>query len=112
MNQFEFLDNSITVLESKYKELQAKADAYDRLMSGNVKMSMQEMANFIGRAITVNNEGGVTAHGSMPRLINTWLGECWYNEADEYMEIPESFVDFTGDWKDSLTMPDSWEVSK
>lgn len=96
-------------LEYRIESLEAKSQAYDRLMSGEVKMTMQEMANFIGRAITVNKEGGVTAHGSMPRIVNTWLGECWYNEADEYMEIPESFVDFTGSWQDSLTLPDGWE---
>jgi|GEM_PF-2303635 len=94
------------------KEMAEKAEAYDRLMSGESKMTMQEMANFIGRPITANKEGGITAHGSMPRIVNTWLGECWYNEADEYMEINESFVDFSGDWTQSLTLPDGWEVEK
>jgi hypothetical protein len=92
------------------KEMAEKAEAYDRLMSGESKMTMQEMANFIGRPITANKEGGITAHGSMPRIVNTWLGECWYNEADEYMEINESFVDFSGDWTQSLTLPDGWEA--
>lgn len=89
--------------------LEEKATAYDRLMSGKARMTMQEMANFIGRPITIGRDGGITAHGAMPRLETTQTGKFWYNEANEYMEINESFVDFSGDWKDSLTLPDEWE---
>lgn len=104
--------DKIAVSAEYLRGLEEKAEAYDRLMSGKARMTMQEMANFIGRPITIGRDGGITAHGAMPRLETTQTGKFWYNEADEYMEINESFVDFSGDWKNSLTLPDGWEEAK
>ncbi len=82
-------------------------EAYDRLMSGKSKMTMQEMANFIGYPITVDWDGTVNAHGAEPIVrLDSFL---WANDANDVMEIPESMVDYTGVWKDSLTLPDGWE---
>ena len=37
--------------------------------------------------------------------------DCWANDADDYEEIPESFVEIPDgfDWTTSLTLPDGWE---
>ena len=43
-----------------------KSEAYDRLMSGNSKMTMQEIANFKGRPVTVDADGAINAHGAEP----------------------------------------------
>lgn len=105
------LEQRIELLEMQLVEAKDKAAAYGRLMSGKARMTMQEMANFIGRPITVGRDGGVTAHGAMPRLETTRIGKFWYNDADDYEEIPESFVEIPDDfdWTTSLTLPDGWE---
>ena len=94
--------------------LEAKATAYDRLMSGNSKMTMQEMANFKGRPVTVNADGTIDAHGAEPHLARgefAGYSDCWANDADDYEEIPESFVEIPDvfNWTTSLTLPDGWE---
>lgn len=110
--RFSYCQNlTINIPSQNYMDMvEAKAAAYDRLMSGNVKMTMQEMANFIGRPITIGKDGGITAHGAMPRLEPTRIGKFWYNDADDYEEIPESFVEIPDDfdWTTSLTLPDGW----
>ena len=94
--------------------LEAKAESYDRLMSGNSKMTMQEIANFKGRPVTVDADGAINAHGAEPHLARggfAGYSDCWVNDADDYEEIPESFVKILDgfDWVTSLTLPDGWE---
>jgi len=106
-------DDAIEIIRTQCDEISAlkeKAEAYGRLISGSAKITMQEMANLIGRPITIGRDGGITAHGAMPRLETTQFGKFWHNEADDYMEINESFVDFSGSWEDSLTLPNGWEA--
>jgi hypothetical protein len=93
--------------------LEAKATAYDRLMSGNGKMTMKEMANFKGRPITVDGDWTIKAHGAEYEMIELEHGSgYWANDADDYEEIEESFVEIPDDldWKESLTLPDRWEA--
>ena len=101
---------------SKYTRwLEDKASAYDRLMSGNSKMTMQEIANFKGRPVTVDADGAINAHGAEPCLARggfAGYSDCWVNDADDYEEIPESFVEIPDgfDWTTRLTLPDGWEA--
>ena len=111
------LNNIIEAMGEKIDELQSKADAYDRLMSGNSKMTMQEIANFKGRPVTVDADGAINAHGAEPRLARggfAGYSDCWVNDADDYEEIPESLVKIPDgfDWTTSLTLPDGWEEAK
>ena len=91
-----------------------KAAAYDRLMSGKATMTLKEMANFKGRPVTVDADGAINAHGAEPHLARggfAGYSDCWANDADDYEEIPESFVEIPDwfDWTTSLTLPDGWE---
>ena len=83
-------------------ELQAKAAAYDRLMSGG-KKTLKEIANFLGNPVAVDREGRLLWFPRKPEIgLTTWI---WY---DNY--LPKNIFDYTGDWKDSLTLPDEWEA--
>ena len=92
--------------------LEAKAAAYDRLMSGG-KKTLKELANILGRAVGVDASGNVESFAGEPS-IDLHYGFWYLNEDDEDYEddrflIPRDIVDFKGDWKNSLTLPDGWE---
>lgn len=78
-----------------------KAQAYDRLMSGG-KKTLKEIANFLGNPVAVDREGRLLWFPRKPEIgLTKWI---WY---DKY--LPKNIFDYTGDWKDSLTLPDGWE---
>jgi hypothetical protein len=84
---------------SAFKE---KADAYDRLMSGG-KKTLKEWANIFGMYFAVGKSGVGYAYKYEPLLAgNNFSGQC-------FSVIYPEFIDYTGDWKDSLTLPDGWE---
>ena len=86
--------------------LEAKAAAYDRLMSGG-KKTPKEVANFLDLPIAQDKEGFWYAFGSPPvidELRGTWGSLLGYEK-----EIPSFNIRYTGNWKDSLTIPDEWE---
>ena len=92
---------------NKIEELQAKAAAYDRLMSGG-KKTPKEVANFFGKPIAMDMDGEWRVFYD---CIPTIKGCCWTpTEMYEYDVIPSILIDFTGDWKESLTLPDGWEA--
>ena len=98
--------------DEKISQLEAKATAYDRLMSGG-KKTMKELANILGRAVVVDASGNIESFAGEP-IIDLHYGFWYLNEDDEDYEddiflIPRDIVDYTGDWKDSLTLPDGWE---
>ena len=81
--------------------LEAKAATYDRLMSGG-KKTLKEIANFLGNPVAVDREGRLLWFPKKPEIgLTTWI---WY---DKY--LPKNIFDYTGDWKNSLTLPDGWE---
>ena len=83
--------------------LEAKAAAYDRLMSGERK-TLKEIANFLQRPIAIQPSrlGGIAIFANVPFLGETeWKGHWMFTIACD--------LDYTGDWKDSLTLPDGWE---
>ena len=100
-NNPKILRKIIENLSEKIYELQAKATAYDRLMSGG-KKTLKEIANFLGNPVAVDREGRLLWFPRKPEIgLTTWI---WY---DKY--LPKNIFDYTGDWKDSPTLPDGWE---
>lgn len=93
---FSLTDNYIAWLE-------AKAEAYDRLMSGGNK-TLKEWANVLNMIVTLNFDGNLEIWEKVPTFqAGTWCG-------DGYVGVLASDCwDYTGDWKDSLTLPDGWE---
>jgi len=90
-------------------QYQAKAAAYDRLMSGGVK-TPKEVANFLDLPIAQDKEGFWHSFGSPP-VIDEFRG-TWGSFLGYEKEIPSCNIRYTGDWKDSLTLPDRWEAQK
>ena len=87
--------------------LEAKASAYDRLMSGG-KKTLKEIANIFGSIVAMDESGRLHLFGMEPK-INKNVGE-WQPAYRSYHErVPICDIDFNGDWKDSLTLPDGWE---
>ena len=104
--------NQLAIWLSQLEESKAKAAAYDRLMSGG-KKTLKELANILGRAVGVDASGNVESFAGEPS-IDLHYGFWYLNEDDEDYEddrflIPRDIVDFKGDWKNSLTLPDGWE---
>jgi hypothetical protein len=99
-------------LEDKVEEISAKAEAYDRLMSGG-KKTLKEWANIFGLpfAVGYNGQGIAFKCKNLPIVygLNWWPADV----GDfGFAFIDSSFIDYTGDWKDSLTLPDGWEAQK
>ena len=93
--------NQLAIWLSQLEESKAKAAAYDRLMSGG-KKTLKEIANFLGNPVAVDRDGRLLWSPKKPEIgLFTWI---WY---DKY--LPKNIFDYTGDWKDSLTLPDRWE---
>lgn len=100
-------------LERQLEEAQAKAEAYDRLMSGG-KKTLKEWANIFGMVVAVDQNGEASCFGHIPVIIYHDEGEgIWTNNPEHYGEetylLPPHLIDFDGDWMDSLTLPDGWE---
>lgn len=92
--------------------LESKAEAYDRLMSGG-KKTLKELANILGRVVVVNANGDIESFAGEPS-IDLHYGFWYLDEDDDDYEddrflIPRDIINFNGDWKDSLTLPDGWE---
>lgn len=97
--------------------LEAKAAAYDRLMSGG-KKTLKEWANIFNRPMVVTQSRLIAlACRDIPEIRTTKQLKHeysdWIDPKDLYGEyvffIPIEYIDFSGDWKDSLTLPDGWE---
>jgi hypothetical protein len=96
----------IEYLKDCVQGYKAKASAYDRLMSGGRK-TLKEWANFLGKCFAVDPDGFGYSFGSKPIIKD----EHWWPDGDRiaYSAIRPDLIDFNGDWKDSLTLPDGWE---
>ena len=111
------LNNIIDAMSEKIDELQAKATAYDRLMSGG-KKTLKELANFLGMNVAVEDEPiyGRRVFASPTKMFlktNTTIYgsyKFWaLSETGHIFQIPPEIIDYTGDWTTSLTLPDGWE---
>ena len=95
--------------------LEAKAEAYDRLMSGG-KKTLNEWANIFGMPVAVDKNGEAACFVHVP-VMNLDYGEgIWTNSPEHYGEgiylLPPYLIDFDGEWTDSLTLPDGWKEVK
>jgi hypothetical protein len=91
--------------------LKEKAEAYDRLMSGG-KKTLKELANILGKPVAIDIENRLWWFPKKPEIgLFTWI---WYDGHFGCFgeELPKNLIDYTGDWKDSLTLPDGWEEAK
>jgi len=90
-----------------YQWLEAKAEAYDRLMSGG-KKTLNEIANIFGSIVAMDESGRLHLFGMKPK-INKNVEEWQPVYRSYYEKVPICDIDFTGNWQDSLTLPDGWE---
>ena len=67
------------------------------------KRTLQEIANFFDMAVTIDWNGDVYLHKAVPYL----QGDGWLNDEGAII-FSYRLVDFSGDWRESLTLPDSW----
>ena len=111
------LNNIIEAMSEKIDELQAKATAYDRVMSGG-KKTLKELANFLGMNVAVEDEPiyGRRVFASPTKMFlktnPTIYGSYTFwalSETGTLFQLPPNLIDFNDDWKDSLTLPDGWE---
>lgn len=89
--------------ERRIKELEAKANAYDRIMSGGIR-TPKEMANILGKPIAQDKTGTWYRYRSIPHV----LGSVWNACDGKTIEKIDFIIDFDGDWTTSLTLPDGW----
>ena len=97
--------------------LEAKAAAYDRIMSGKARMTPKEVANIFGFPIAMdcfssNHEfqNGNDWDWFTSRPFLDGENDCWRIKHGMWARVPYGLLDgYTGDWKDSLTLPDGWE---
>ena len=69
-----------------------------------VKKTLQEIANFFDMAVAVDEDGSVFMHPIMPICLSS----IWYNHGDDVFAVDSDIVDYSGDWRESLTLPGSW----
>lgn len=69
-----------------------------------VKRTLQEIANFFDMAVTVDRDGSVFMHPVIPICSSS----NWYNHGDDIFIVDSDIVNYSGDWRESLTLPDSW----
>jgi hypothetical protein len=83
-------------------------------MSGG-KKTLKEVANFLESIIAIDAYGVPRSFDKMPSVAENIR---WQYDSDfghegiaKYLrgEPLRINIDFTGDWKDSLTLPDGWE---
>ena len=94
------------------KEAQAKAAAYDRLMSGG-KKTPKEVANFLGKPVALDSVRGIARwfwYDEVPTFVSDpeWQF-CGWTSTKRLNELPEGLIEYHGNWEDSLTLPDGWE---
>ena len=97
--------------EHKVLNLMDKAEAYDRLMSGG--LTMKELANILKHPVAIENDEGQNTlyyFSSTPHIGQFSDGTQFWSCKRKW-RLPRQLVNFYGDWKDSLTLPDNWEAT-
>ena len=105
--RFSYCQNlTINIPSQDYMDMvEAKASAYDRLMSG--EPTAKEIANVLNRIIAMDADFKWYAFGVIPYGTTKfrWVA---VRGSTKY-RVPCFHIKFDGDWKDSLTLPDGWE---
>lgn len=90
--------------------LEAKAEAYDRIMSGDT--TMKEMANTLRHPLAIDSDGSLNMFYHTPRLGVDSDGDLnWWDIKRKELKLPKWFVSYCGTCEDSLTLPDGWEAT-
>ena len=108
-NSFFFTNKFVEWLLSQLDKYQAKASTYDRLMSGE-KKTLKEIANIFSSIVAMDESGRLHLFGMEPK-INKNVEEWQPVYRSYYEKVPICDIAFTGDWQDSLTLPDGWEAT-
>lgn len=102
----------VTLLEKQVEKLEAKAFAYDRLMSHG--LSMKELANVLKHPVAIENDDNQNElfyFGSVPHIAQYSDGTRFWscNESRRRKwNLPRQLVYFNGEWEQSLTLPDGY----
>ncbi len=70
---------------------------------------MKELANILGKPVAIDAKNRLWWFPKKPEIgLVTWI---WYDNQFGCFgeELPRNIITFTGDWEDSLTLPDGWE---
>jgi hypothetical protein len=100
--------NEEAYTEEYIEWLEAKAAAYDRLMSGG-KKTLKELANILGKPVAIDIENRLLWFPKKPEIgWTTWI---WYDGHFGCFgeELPKYLIAYSGNWRDSLTLPEGWE---
>lgn len=96
----------ITAQCDEISALKEKANAYDRLMSGNP--TPKEIANLLGMVIAQNPNNTWAAFNSMPNL--SFFTRRWETaDKKKGLDITHCHIRYNDAWGNSLTLPDGWE---
>lgn len=70
--------------------------------------TMQELADFLGMVVAIDEDGGAYAYEDEPTILpygDDWQTDgYWYSKKIEY-HIPRWMVSYDGSWEASLTFP-------
>ena len=69
-----------------------------------VKRTLQEIADFFDMAAAVDKSGDWYMYRAKPILAN----DLWQGNGSIFCGLPRDLVGCSGDWRDSLTLPESW----
>ena len=71
-----------------------------------IRRTLQEIADFFGMAAAVDKNGQAALFSAVPERRDTWW--MLHDDEDEYLDLLPGMFDYSGDWRDSLTLPESW----
>ena len=66
-----------------------------------IKRTLQEIADFFGCWVAMDSNGEFYAYRSRPTIDKNH----WFASETDNLELVTHFVEYSGDWKDSLTAP-------
>ena len=92
-------------LQNAFDRCEAKAAAYNRLMSG--EYTLKDMSNIFQMYSAIDADGYARLFADPPFIDRVGWSS---NFPEDEFSIPGG-VKHTGDWKDSVTLPDGWEVT-
>ena len=68
------------------------------------KRTLQEIANFFGMALAMDEDGSWYLYTAKPSLAK----DRWNENENILCGLSRDLVDYSGDWRDSLALPESW----
>ncbi len=110
----ELLKEDVYSIPKQYGDwLEAKAEAYDRIMSGGQK-TPKEIANIFGFPIAMDcySSNHEFQHGSNWNWFTTkpfidGENDCWTIKRGQWGRVPYGLLNgYDGEWQESLTFPD------